>query len=282
MIITLKGADFSGAGNNIGNLSQIGGTFTFTINPTPSDATVKINGTAQKSITGAYGTAISWEVSKDGYNTRTGSLTMPLGGKTMSVSLTAVGSVTPPVDPEEPGTGGGSTPSVPTTTTWYVDHRNNGSLLTTAVNIAGRGWCHEVNTPAYNAYVGKPVNTVSFFTKLASQQVTVMVGATNSSEENCRLIGTYTATNPNGTSKGLATITFPTVTLNQGEHLILFAQTDANIDFYYASKAVTDANGIVDSGFHGRVPKVYGTGTAWQKMSQSGTYSLAWSIGYVI
>lgn len=106
MIITLKGADFSGAGNNIGNLSQIGGTFTFTINPTPSDATVKINGTARKSITGAYGTAISWEVSKDGYNTRTGSLTMPLGGKTMSVSLTAVGSVTPPVTPEQPGTGG--------------------------------------------------------------------------------------------------------------------------------------------------------------------------------
>lgn len=108
MIITLKGANFSGAGNNIGNLSQIGGTFTFTINPTPSDATVKINGVAQKSITGAYGTAISWEVSKDGYNTRTGSLTMPLGGKTMSVSLTAVGSVTPPVTPEQPGTGGGS------------------------------------------------------------------------------------------------------------------------------------------------------------------------------
>ena len=115
MIITLKGADFSGAGNNIGNLSQIGGTFTFTINPTPSDATVKINGTARKSITGAYGTAISWEVSKNGYNTRTGSLTMPLGGKTMSVSLTAVGSVTPPVTPpvtpEQPGTGGGSTPT---------------------------------------------------------------------------------------------------------------------------------------------------------------------------
>ena len=108
MIITLKGADFSGAGNNIGNLSQIGGTFTFTINPTPSDATVKINGTTRKSITGAYGTAISWEVSKNGYNTRTGSLTMPLGGKTMSVSLTAVGSVTPPVTPEQPGTGGGS------------------------------------------------------------------------------------------------------------------------------------------------------------------------------
>ena len=102
MIITLKGADFSGAGNNIGNLSQIGGTFTFTINPTPSDATVKINGTARKSITGAYGTAISWEVSKNGNKTRTGSLTMPLGGKTMSVSLTAVGSVTPPVTPEEP------------------------------------------------------------------------------------------------------------------------------------------------------------------------------------
>lgn len=92
MIITLKGANFSGTGNNIGNLSQIGGTFTFTINPTPSDATVKINGTARKSITGAYGTAISWEVSKDGYNTRTGSTTMPLGGKTMNVTLTAVGS----------------------------------------------------------------------------------------------------------------------------------------------------------------------------------------------
>ena len=45
---------------------------TFAITPTPTDATVTINGTAQKSVSVDYGSEVSWEVSKPGYTTRNG------------------------------------------------------------------------------------------------------------------------------------------------------------------------------------------------------------------
>ena len=92
-------------------------------------------------------------------------------------------------------------------------------------------------------------------------------------------IATVTAANPTGTTKGFCSITFPTVTLNDGECLVIFAQTDSAINFYYASSnAVTDANGIADSNFYGRVPKVYGSGTAWT--SYHNKICLGMSIGY--
>lgn len=50
--------------------------FTFTINPTPSNATVTINGATRKTITAAKGTAITWSVSASGYVTQSGSLTL--------------------------------------------------------------------------------------------------------------------------------------------------------------------------------------------------------------
>lgn len=40
---------------------------TITINPTPADATVKLNGVAQSSIEVDKGTEVSYEVSKEGY-----------------------------------------------------------------------------------------------------------------------------------------------------------------------------------------------------------------------
>ncbi len=46
--------------------------YTFTINPTPSDATVTINDVVRKSITVDYGTEVTWSVSKDNYLTQTG------------------------------------------------------------------------------------------------------------------------------------------------------------------------------------------------------------------
>lgn len=289
MILTIKNANFSTAG--IGTLStyiirkSIGSGVTHSI---PNYIEKGLNATWTLTLVSGYtfgdysimmgNTPITPEVTET-----TMTITIPSVTANVTISVHTINEstgeedgggdipVVPPVEPE-----------IPTTTTWYVDHRNNSAKLTSSVNKAGRGWCHEVNTPAYNAYVGKPVNTVAFFTKFASQEVTVMVGTTNSTPEQCRLIGTFTATNSNGSSKGLASITFPTLTLNQGEHLILFAQTSDAIDFYYATAAVNDANGLVDTGFHGRVPKVYGTGTAWQQMSKTGTYTLGWSIGYVI
>ena len=46
--------------------------FTFTINATPSDATITLNGQTTKSITVDYGTSVNWSVSKSGYTTQSG------------------------------------------------------------------------------------------------------------------------------------------------------------------------------------------------------------------
>ena len=51
-------------------------TLTFTINPTPADATVTLNGETATSYTGTRGTAIAWEVSKEGYVTQSGNYTL--------------------------------------------------------------------------------------------------------------------------------------------------------------------------------------------------------------
>lgn len=163
-------------------------------------------------------------------------------------------------------------------TTWYVDHTNQADSFTSAVNIAGRGWCHVPDTPAYEAYVGKPVNTIGFFTDKASQDVTIVVGPENGTMEDSNVIATVTATNSSG-SKGLSVITFPEVTLSDGECLMFFASANDDINFYYAgSNGVTDANGIVDGNFYGRVPQVFGSGTAWTGYSAS--ICLGISVGY--
>ena len=73
-------------------------TYTFTINPDPTSATVTlsatgystVSGTDSQSITVANGTKVSWSVSADGYTTRTGNWTAN-ENKTMPVTLTATG-----------------------------------------------------------------------------------------------------------------------------------------------------------------------------------------------
>ena len=67
--------------------------YTFTINPTPSTATVTLTASGYtqsgNSITVPNGTTVSWSVSADGYNTRTGTWTANGSNKTESVTLTA-------------------------------------------------------------------------------------------------------------------------------------------------------------------------------------------------
>lgn len=62
---------------------------TITINPTPADATVMINGEQQNSITVDYGTEVSYEVSREGYISKSGSVTAT-SDQTVDVSLEAV------------------------------------------------------------------------------------------------------------------------------------------------------------------------------------------------
>lgn len=63
--------------------------FTITVNPTPSDAAVKLNGVAQSSVSIASGSSVSYEVSKTGYTTKTGSIVAD-STKTVDVVLEAV------------------------------------------------------------------------------------------------------------------------------------------------------------------------------------------------
>ena len=69
---------------------------TITIAPTPEDATVKLNGVTQKSITVDYGTEVSYEVSKTGYVSKSGNIiadgtqTLPVELVKQQVTLTIV------------------------------------------------------------------------------------------------------------------------------------------------------------------------------------------------
>ena len=169
----------------------------------------------------------------------------------------------------------------PTEETWYIDHRNNMNQFTTSVNVPGRGWCHQPGANAHSAIVNRPINLIGFFTNMVSQDVTIGVCKYKQSEESLQVVGTYTVTNPNGTTKSFVTIKLETpIALSADECLCVFAQEDPNIQFFYStSGSVTDANGIVDANFAGRVPKVYGSGTAWTEYT-AGNLCLGISYGY--
>ncbi len=74
-------------------------SYTFTITPDPTSATVTlsatgystVSGTGSKSITVTNGTKVNWRVEADGYTTRTGSWTISGGNKTENIALSATG-----------------------------------------------------------------------------------------------------------------------------------------------------------------------------------------------
>ena len=66
--------------------------YTLTIDPTPSDATVTIDGSSRKSITVNSGTSVSWSVSKSGYTTQSGSWTAN-ADETKNITLLEDGTV---------------------------------------------------------------------------------------------------------------------------------------------------------------------------------------------
>lgn len=160
-------------------------------------------------------------------------------------------------------------------TTWYVNHTANASKFTNSCNVAGRGWAIAASNSIYKQLIGKPINTAAFFTNKTSQTVTVMKvpykGATAG-----EVIATVTATIPSAT-KQLAVITFPDVTLAEGEYLSLFSQEASDIQFYYATMGVNESvTGALDNGFNSRLPVLYGSGTSWSESAMS----LGWSFGY--
>lgn len=73
-------------------------TVTLTINPTPANAVVLINGEAQASVTVPYGETAEYSITKEGYLTQSGSVEMT-EDKTIDVELVA--EVVEPEPPEE-------------------------------------------------------------------------------------------------------------------------------------------------------------------------------------
>ena len=78
-------------GDTTRNITLTEVQYTFTIVPTPADATVMINGVQQSSVTVSDGTTLNWEVSKTGYTTQTGSYTINGADHTENVTLTGEG-----------------------------------------------------------------------------------------------------------------------------------------------------------------------------------------------
>ena len=98
--VTFVGAaELVSGGNTGGGEPETPVNYTFTLNPTPTSATVTlsatgystVSGTGSKSITVANGTKVNWSVSASGYTTRTGDWTISGGNKTESIALTATG-----------------------------------------------------------------------------------------------------------------------------------------------------------------------------------------------
>ena len=74
-------------GDTTRNITLTEVQYTFTIVPTPADATVMINGVQQSSVTVGDGTTLTWEVSKTGYTAQTGSYTINGADHTENVTL---------------------------------------------------------------------------------------------------------------------------------------------------------------------------------------------------
>ena len=80
-------------GDTTRNITLTEVQYTFTIVPTPADATVMINGVQQSSVTVGDGTALTWEVSKTGYTAQTGSYTINGADHTENVTLVSTQAV---------------------------------------------------------------------------------------------------------------------------------------------------------------------------------------------
>lgn len=110
MIIRLTKANFSS--NNIGQYTTEPGTLTFNVSPSNATATLTCAAMSPSTKTGTgaitwanipAGSTVSYEVSLSGYNTQKGSISI-YGNTSKTITLSEVGSVTPPVTPEQPGT----------------------------------------------------------------------------------------------------------------------------------------------------------------------------------
>lgn len=75
--------------DTVKNITLVAEQVTLTINPTPADANVELNGVSQKSITVDYNTSVHIKVSKDGYKTHEEDYTVT-STETKNITLTQI------------------------------------------------------------------------------------------------------------------------------------------------------------------------------------------------
>ena len=198
--------------------------YTFTINPTPTSATVTlsatgystVSGTGSKSITVASGTNVTYEVSASGYITQSGSKSITRG-EALSIVLNQSGTVD----------------------TWYTNYAIGPAK--DGANIAKSNYAGFAYQGANDDnYIGVPINAVRL---RVAQAGTMTIGIVNKSDLKTIVSSqTITLTNPSISNVQEYRLS-EQITLTSGQLLMFGAQGDTGLFYYKESGTATPANG---------------------------------------
>jgi hypothetical protein len=165
--ITVQEGTVGGGGSSSGGGSPV--TYTFTISPTPSSATVKLTATGYtqsgNSITVPGGTTVNYTVSASGYNTVSSSKQV---WSTQTLPVTLNSSSGSGGNPNPPSGGGGNG------VTWYINSLDavaaTGKDITGGTVFTGSSIAPVAFDNTFNAkLVGKTIDTVEFVPEKAGE-----------------------------------------------------------------------------------------------------------------
>ena len=280
MILTIAGADFSGA--NIGTNTSVGISYNGRVTGKPTSitkdtaltSTITINtGYTYDSITSVTvgGQSISeYTATDNGDGTVT--LTIPAnkitGRVVVTVSTTATSGGETGGDSEGP-----DTPSLPSSTVWYTDVTNTSLTTDCAVSNTSYGWSYS-NSTDIDAIKNKPINAVKFVTTSQSGKVTI--GVADSFQSTTIVKTLQKEFTKSTTSKEIVTVVFDEVITLTGDQRLVFEPST------YADRKYNHFFGTVSghAGFYSRIPTdLDGKGNTWKDNAGN---SIGISVGYVV
>lgn len=187
--------------------------YTLTINPTPNNATVKINGVVMNSIEVTSGTNVSWEVSADGYVTKSGNHTVTKT-ETITISLELVSGG---------NTGDGEIDE--SAIVWYVDNSGQKSkTFNYTTNFPGAAVIAEDKAEALR---NVPINVIKFMPSTSGGKFAIakLTPGTEPSASDIYYIDipnedVYT-TSPSNDAEARTYILNTPITLNENEYLVM-------------------------------------------------------------
>lgn len=187
--------------------------YTLTINPTPNNATVKINGVVMNSIEVTAGTNVSWEVSADGYVTKSGNHTVTKT-ETITISLELVSGG---------NTGDGEIDE--SAIVWYVDNSGQKSkTFNYTINFPGAAVIAEDKAEALR---NVPINVIKFMPSVSGGKFALakLTPGTEPSASDIYYIDipnedVYT-TSPSNDAEARTYILNTPITLNENEYLVM-------------------------------------------------------------